>query len=397
MPWELCFRPAAARFGLREYDPPTLGPGQVRAATILAAPKHGTELRFWEGSVFRGRRWDARLRLFLDAEVQASAPPQAVAVGNMAVAEVTETGPDVRGLAVGDRVYGYMPVREVQTLDAARLRPLGRLCPEDAVCLDPAHVALVAVRDGGIRLGDWACVFGLGAIGLMAVQAARASGATRVFAVDPLAPRRQRALALGAEEAFDPGAGDVALAIKQATGLDGVDVALEVAGAAASLGQAIRCLRQCGTVVAVGWGHGDGRGLYLGEEFHVNRPTIVGSQAVWDNPDRDHPRWQEARARASCVTLFETGRLTSRGVLDPVVSLQEAPEVLDAVLHNPGAVEKVGVRFAAGPPPGSAGAPEGSGAGSAPAPRPRSGGRRGAGPSASPRRPRRGGGEPDQR
>ncbi len=67
-----------------------------------------------------------------------------------------------------------------------------------------------------------------------------------------------------------------------------MDVAIETSGVDRALREAIRCLRQCGTVVGVGWGSGTGAGLYLGEEFHVNRPTIVASQAssYWGNPDR---------------------------------------------------------------------------------------------------------------
>lgn len=345
MPLELLYRPEPRRFSVEPYALPQLRPHEVRAETVLAAPKHGTEMRFWEGTGFRGRRWDAALRLFLEPEGAPPPVPESIPVGNMGVAAVTEVGAEVKGLAPGDRVYGYMPVREVQTLEASRLRPLGGLPPEDAVCIDPAHVALVAVRDGRVRLGDTVAVFGLGAIGLMVVQAAAASGASRVLAADPVAPRRRRALALGATAAFDPGAGDLALAIKRATDMDGVDVAFEVSGADASMRQAVRSVRQCGTVVAVGWGHGDGRGLFLGEEFHVNRPTIVGSQAVWGNPDRDHPRWDEARARSTCADLFARGRLTARGVLDPVVPLAEAPEALEAAVRDPGSVLKIGVRF----------------------------------------------------
>ncbi len=43
--------------------------------------------------------------------------------------------------------------------------------------MDPAHVAFVAMRDGNVRLGDDVAVFGLGAIGLLTVQAAHAAGA----------------------------------------------------------------------------------------------------------------------------------------------------------------------------------------------------------------------------
>src|SRR5437868_6152066 len=79
------------------------------------------------------------------------------------------------------------------------------------------HVAFVAVRDGNIRVGDDVAVFGLGAIGLLTVQVAKAAGAHRVFGIDPLSARRDYALQHGADAVFDPRAGDTAVAIKHAT------------------------------------------------------------------------------------------------------------------------------------------------------------------------------------
>jgi threonine dehydrogenase-like Zn-dependent dehydrogenase len=392
------FDTTAERFVLQDYDLPPLGPGDVQVRIELAAPKHGTESHIWSGNVNRGRRWDPALRMFLDPPPgDAPSRPALMRVGNMAVGVVEEvgTGPasaagaraqaqperagernaverspaarsgaapegrssrtaeavapqGVEEIRPGDRVYGYMPVREVHQTSSARLRPLaGGLTPEAAVCIDPAHVAFVAVRDGKVRLGDRVAVFGLGAIGLLTVQAARASGAERVVAIDPLVTRRERALRMGADAAFDPAAGDVALAIKEATERRGVDVAIETSGADRALHEAIRCITQCGTVVAVGWGSGTGAGLYLGEEFHVNRPTIVASQAssYWGNPDRDHPLWDERRAQEACAELFRRGKLSPQGILDPVVDLDEAPEVLQAVRHDPERVLKIGIRL----------------------------------------------------
>ncbi len=60
------------------------------------------------------------------------------------------------------------------------------MSPQEAVCLDPAHFALAAVRDANVRIGTKVAIFGLGAIGLIAVQMVKLSGAELVFASDPL-------------------------------------------------------------------------------------------------------------------------------------------------------------------------------------------------------------------
>ena len=347
---ELLFETESGRFVLRDYTLPPLAPDYVQVRLTLAAPKHGTESHLWSGDVNRGRRWDPERRLFLDPEPHVpDARPVVFAVGNMAVGVVDDVGADVRVLRLGDRVYGYMPVRDVHQAPAATLRPLpDDLAPEAAVCVDPAHVALVAVRDGSVRLGDWVAVFGLGAIGLLTVQAARASGALRVVAIDPVEARRIRALRMGADAAIDPAEGDVSLAIKNLTERRGVDVAIETSGTDRALHEAIRCIMQCGTVVGVGWGRGTGAGLYLGEEFHVNRPTIVASQASshWGNPDRDYPLWDEQRAQQACADLFRSGALTADGVLDPIVDLDRAPAALNVGQQDQfSQVLKIGIRM----------------------------------------------------
>lgn len=349
MPRELLFDTRVGRFEIATYVVPPLGSEEVRVRLELAAPKHGTEAHAWAGEVNRGRRWDPDLRLFRDRSPDDSPrQPARLGIGNMAVGVIDAVGDAVHGLRLGDRVYGYMPVREVHQVAATRVRPLPvGLSAGAAVCIDPAHVAFVALRDGNVRLGDDVAVFGLGAIGLFTVQAARAAGVGRIIAVDPLAMRRERARQAGADAAVDPTAADVGVAIKEATEGQGVDVAVETSGADRALHEAIRCIRQCGTVVGVGWGSGTGAGLYLGEEFHVNRPTIVASQAssYWGNPDRDHPLWDEPRAQRMCAELFQRGALSPEGILEPIVGLDEAPAVLNLVRDDPGRVLKVGIRL----------------------------------------------------
>jgi threonine dehydrogenase-like Zn-dependent dehydrogenase len=345
MPREIVAVEGGAAFRFREYTLPLLGPTEVRVRTLFAAPKHGTELHSLSGSAMDSKRWDADLRMFVPREEPPPPANRERAIGNMLVGEVTEVGAEVTRFAVGDRAFTYGSVREEHQAPEERWQPLGDLSVVDAVCTDPAHVAFVAVRDGNIRIGDTVAVFGLGAIGLLTVQIARASGARRVYAVDPFRLRREHAEAHGADQAFDPTAEDVGLAIKRATGSAGVDVSLETSGNGRALHEAIRCIRQCGTVVHVPWGPKSLVDLHLDEEFHVNRPTLIGSQAVWNNPDRDHPRWTEARAREASTTLFREGIVTGEGIVTPILPFPEAPTALADLFAHPEQTIKIGVQF----------------------------------------------------
>src|SRR5205085_11141582 len=134
------FDTTAERFMIRDYDLPPLGPEDVQVRIELAAPKHGTESHIWSGNVNRGRRWDPELRMFLDPPPgDTPSRPALMRVGNMAVGVVEEVGAGVQEIRPGDRVYGYMPVRDVHQTSAPRLRPLaGGLTPEAAVAIDPA-------------------------------------------------------------------------------------------------------------------------------------------------------------------------------------------------------------------------------------------------------------------
>jgi len=330
-------------FRYQEFDSPELGPRDVRIRVEFAAPKHGTELHSLTGSPQHRKQWDEDLRLFLPRPKPL--PLTESPVGNMVVGVVTEVGSAVAAYSPGDRVFGYGPISEEHHLPEDSWRPLDGLSETDAVCSDPAHVALVAVRDGNIRIGDAVAVFGMGAIGLMAVQIAACSGATTVIAVDPIETRRACALALGADLAIDPAAEDAGLRIKRATANQGVDVAIETSGNAAALHEAIRAIRQCGTIVHVPFGPKDASTLHLDEEFHVNRPTIIGSQAVWRNPDRSHPLWDEERARGTAIDLFRRGLVTSEGIVTPIVGFTDAAQALAHGLAAPDRAIKIGVRF----------------------------------------------------
>ena len=186
---------------LEPYDELPLIAGEVRARAILSALSHGTELSLYRGTApFHERAFDPALRLFRPAEAAQSYP---VRLGYEWVGRVTEVAPDVTGFVVGDPVQLPLPHRETHTFMPAEMaargvEPSGDLEPERAALLESTGIALQALHDARVKIGDVVVIFGLGALGLLAVQLARLAGAAEVVAVDPLPARRRLAQKTGA-------------------------------------------------------------------------------------------------------------------------------------------------------------------------------------------------------
>lgn len=101
-----------------------------------------------------------------------------------------------------------------------------------------------------VRPGDSIVVFGVGAVGLAAVMAARWCGASQIFAVDRNQQRLALATELGATAVFEASA-DVAAAIVQASG-NGVDHAVDTTGVPSVTQQVPLCLAPRGCCVFLG-------------------------------------------------------------------------------------------------------------------------------------------------
>jgi L-iditol 2-dehydrogenase len=139
------------------------------------------------------------------------------------------------------------------TWPTARLHALpDALSDADGAMLEPLGVAVHTADLGHVPLGASVAVIGCGPIGLLLVQVARAAGAARVLAADPLAHRRVAAAKLGADEVLDPADAAYGNRLAAFTGGRGVDVAFEVAGTDPAIAAATEVVRPGGRVVLAG-------------------------------------------------------------------------------------------------------------------------------------------------
>lgn len=326
-------------------DESPLKPHEVRVRTLYGSPKHGTELNMYRGTnPFQDKEYDSEWQMFRTVDDHTS--PFPFPLGNMFVGEVVAAGSEVTGLKVSDRVAGYGPLRETQTVSADQVLLMPANMPwQAAVCYDPAQFALQGLRDSHLRLGDTTVVFGLGAIGLITVAMAKLAGAHMVAAVDPIAIRRRAALDLGADVALDPLGCDIGSELRKETSKRGVDCAIETSGTASALHQAIRSTAFGGRVTLVGWYNHQLQGLNLGEEAHFNIPDLIFSRAA-SEPSRDHPRWNRGRIKEVCWDLLAARKIDCEKIIFPIVTFDELSSAYDYYLNqHPEQSIKLGVEF----------------------------------------------------
>jgi S-(hydroxymethyl)glutathione dehydrogenase/alcohol dehydrogenase len=140
----------------------------------------------------------------------------------------------------------------------------------------------------GVRPGETVAVFGVGGVGLAALQAARIAGAGKVVAVDVSPEKESLARRAGATD-YVVASATTAREIRGLTGRQGVDVAVECVGRAVTIRTAWESTRRGGRTVVVGIGGKEEEVTFNALElFHWGR-TLSGCVYGNCDPARDLP------------------------------------------------------------------------------------------------------------
>jgi len=123
----------------------------------------------------------------------------------------------------------------------------------EGALIEPLAVGFHAANQGGAHAGQTAVVMGAGCIGLVSMMALKAEGVSRVYVVDVMAKRLEKALELGADGVIN-GKDEAAVeAVRKLTGGAGCDLVIETAGTEFTTRQAIHMTKKGASVVLVGY------------------------------------------------------------------------------------------------------------------------------------------------
>lgn len=168
-----------------------------------------------------------------------------------------------------------------------------------------------AVNAGGVKPGDTVVIYGLGGVGMNAVQGAAHAGAKYVICVDPIEFKRKTALDFGATHTFAT-AEEAATATKELTWGEGADQAICVVGVMTEqvVTDAFNVIGKGSTVVVTGVANPANLTVHVsGSDLVFNQKTIKGTLFGSSNPQYDIVRM---------LRLYDAGRIK----LDELITRQ---------------------------------------------------------------------------
>jgi len=281
-----------------------------------------------------------------------------VTQGHEASGTIAKLGPGVTGWAEGDRVVvaaGKPCLACVNCLrgdmsNCLRLRLMafaydgawaeftvaqtfGLTRVPDNVPLEQAAILADAVstpfgavvRTGQVGIGESVGVWGVGGLGTHIVQLARLVGAAPIIAVDVNPAVLDRALAVGADYAFDATDPELMAGIAKATGGRMLDVAFDAVGRGSTFDQALGALTVGGRFVGVGMS-ADAPSIGPTSFFNLTRKQVLG-----------HLGYQNADI-GTLATLVSRGRLDLTRSISEIIGLEDIAsgiEKLERAEGNP--------------------------------------------------------------
>jgi S-(hydroxymethyl)glutathione dehydrogenase/alcohol dehydrogenase len=274
-------------------------------------------------------------------------------LGHEGFGEVLEVGQLVRHVAPGDEVVlHWMPGAGFQSdpaiyswrgkrLNAGWVTTLSELtivsgnrCTKIDTSLNPQYLPLLGCaattavgvigRDAELKLGESVVVIGTGGVGLLTIEAARASGGFPIVGVDKIGERLDFAVQLGARSTVLVEDIDVFDQIINALGGVTPDVVVETTGARSMIELAYRLVSGSGRAILVGVPRHDEPASFDTLPLHFST-VVTGSKGGDSKPETDIPR---------IAALAEAGLFRLDALPVQLIALSAVNDAIDLVRNG---------------------------------------------------------------
>lgn len=244
---------------------------------------------------------------------------------------VTAVGDDVEGYKPGDHIVAQSLHQSSATVDqtlCAKLSDAADL--REAAMFRIATIALGGVRKGQVQLGSSVLVVGLGLIGNLACQFARAAGATSVVGVDPVRWRRDLATRCSIEKTVENCRNLGRIDLPDHVRKHGFDTVIEATGVPSVFNEAVTQTKRRGVMVLLGSSRGLTEQVNFYRDVHRKGITLIGAHDSIRPGDEDLPFWFTLQGDIRTVLeMLAAGRLNVSPLISGDVPANEAPSAYE--------------------------------------------------------------------
>lgn len=276
---------------------------------------------------------------------------------------VVETGKNVKHLKVGDRVA----LEPGKTCGHCEFCKTGRynLCPDvvffatppvdgvfqeyvaheadlcfklpdhvstmEGALIEPLAVGFHAAMQGEAKAGQTAVVMGAGCIGLVTMMALKAMGVSRVYVVDIMQKRLDKAMELGADGVINGSEVDAVETVMKLTEGKGCDLAVETAGTQITTVQAIHMTKKGSVIVLVGYSKSG--------EMTLPMSLVLDKELTFKTVFRYRHIYPMA------IEAVASGKVNLKGIVTDIFSLDDVQKAMDYSVSNKSDVVKAVIKI----------------------------------------------------
>jgi 2-desacetyl-2-hydroxyethyl bacteriochlorophyllide A dehydrogenase len=188
----------------------------------------------------------------------------------------------------------------------------------EGACVEPLSNCIYAVRESGFKVGENATVFGAGTIGLMTIQALKATGASQIFAIEPVEFKQKKALELGASKSLDPKQYNK---VSRYTDRIGPDHIFDCVGIPDTIMSSINLIKRGGNITLIG--------------IHVEPFEMKGwMQLPLKNINLRGVFSFTPEVFQASLNLIANKKVNAKAIVTKIIKLDEVPEMFEE-LANP--------------------------------------------------------------
>lgn len=300
----------------KESFEPTLERTEILCAALSSLISTGTELQCLRGVFDPDTNWSDWVKYPFYP-------------GYSMVAEVLETGPEVKGIRKGDLVFAANPHAQFFKADAKSVFRLPKgISVEEGIWLSLAITTQLGARRAELALGETAGVIGLGLLGQLVTQYLYLSGAKEIYAIDPAESRLRLVRERPGIHPLSMDAGEAKEEIRNRTNGEMLDVVFDITGHPAVLAQAIQLVKPLGRVILLGDTSTPSK-QEMGRNVVSNSVSIQGIHSLMDYKGWNHPAMS-----ALFLSYIAQGRMDVQSLITHRYSPLEAAKVYESLVNN---------------------------------------------------------------